>query len=55
MIAEIDNNEASVIYEFTNGTSTRLVTIPKTGEESLDEQIANEEHAAWLAWLGAEE
>jgi hypothetical protein len=52
MSTEIDNNETSVTYEFTNDTSTRVVTIPKTGDQALDQQVVNEEHAAWLAWLG---
>jgi|688.fasta_scaffold591527_2 hypothetical protein len=49
-------------YEFTNGTSVRIITIEKQQEKSEDgevvkynvdaKEIADQEYERWISWLG---
>lgn len=59
MIDNIQTTESLVTAAFSNGTASRTITFDRARYEASGatpnyEAMIQEEHAAWLEWLGQE-
>lgn len=57
MIANTQTTESFVTTSFSNGTASKTITFDRARYEASGatpnyEAMIEEEHAAWLAWLG---